>query len=84
MDEYLRLALFAPDYDAEVDREIVDLTFRRLSPRDRAVILSYDAEGSADRSTSSLSARGLILHGLAEVFEQRLTPLGMAVRRRIR
>jgi len=84
MDECRRAALFAPDYGIEVDREIVDLALARLSGADRTAILAYDGDGSAAPGTNRLSARRLILHGVAEIFEQRLTPLGLAIRERIK
>jgi hypothetical protein len=84
MDECRRAALFAPDYDEKIDDEIVDLALARLTAADRMEILSYDPQGHARPGMNRLSARGLILHGLAEIFEQRLTPLGLAIRERIK
>lgn len=84
MKECRQAALFAPDYDTDVDQEIVDRALARLSPQDRKAILSYDEDGLTTADTTRLFERGLILHGLAEIFEMQLTPLGLAIRRHIR
>ncbi len=73
-------ALFAPDYGSQVDPVLIEAALKHVSPGMANILTRFDDEGWAPTSIDGLLLRDLMLHGLSEVFETRLTPLGMAVR----
>lgn len=76
-------AAFAPDYGEEVDEYLVDAAMRLLDPSTMEAIRGCCDRGIIPLDTKRVLLRDLILHGLAEIFDPSLTPLGLAVRRRI-
>jgi len=76
-------ALFAPDYDGTVDQGLVDAALLRIEPAVAAAILASGDDGSLPTDIGRVHLRSMILHGLAEIFERNLTPLGMAVKMRL-
>lgn len=74
---------FAPDYDGEVASHLVDAALSRIDRELAQVILAGGGDGSLPADISRVHLRTMILHGIAEIFERNLTPLGLAVRERI-
>jgi len=77
-------APFAPDYDSGVAGSIVEAAMLRIDADLATAVLAYEEDGSLPHDLAPGHLRRMILHGLAEIFEHTLTPLGVMVREQLK